>query len=144
NLGGLLTPLGDPPLFLGFLRGIDFFWTMRLWPEWLVANGLVLAVFLLWDTLAFARETPADLADAPVRIHFPGDGRVNFVLLAGILLVVLLQSASVAAPLSQWLQPVLPGIDVQVRHGEGALLMIGLALASLLVTPRGVRHANNF
>src|SRR6185295_8358707 len=42
NLGGLLTPLGDPPLFLGFLNGVDFFWNLAMWPHWLVANGCVL------------------------------------------------------------------------------------------------------
>src|SRR5262249_24864315 len=42
NLGGLLTPLGDPPLFLGFLRGVDFFWTLQLWPHWLLANAMLL------------------------------------------------------------------------------------------------------
>ena len=46
NVGGLLTPLGDPPLFLGFLRGVPFTWTLRLWAEWLVTVALVLAVYL--------------------------------------------------------------------------------------------------
>jgi Na+/H+ antiporter NhaD/arsenite permease-like protein len=49
NCGGLLSPVGDPPLFLGFLQGVDFFWTLRLWPQWLLVNGLLLACFYLWD-----------------------------------------------------------------------------------------------
>ncbi len=49
NVGGLLTPLGDPPLFLGFLRGIPFSFTLTLWPHWLIVNGIVLALFFLWD-----------------------------------------------------------------------------------------------
>src|SRR5205085_661411 len=52
NTGGLLTPLGDPPLFLGYLHGVPFAWTFRLWPEWLVVNGLILAVFYAWDRSA--------------------------------------------------------------------------------------------
>jgi len=48
NVGGLLTPLGDPPLFLGFLNGVPFGWTLTLWKEWLFVNGLVLALFVLW------------------------------------------------------------------------------------------------
>ena len=60
NLGGLLTPLGDPPLFLGFLHGVDFFWTLSLWPHWLVVNGLVLAIALAWDSLAYRREPNKD------------------------------------------------------------------------------------
>src|SRR5206468_3368137 len=45
NTGGLLTPLGDPPLFLGFLKGVDFFWTLSLWREWLFVNSVLLALF---------------------------------------------------------------------------------------------------
>ena len=56
NLGGLLTPLGDPPLFLGFLNGVPFEWTLRLWPVWLVTNLSVLLIFYIWDTLADRRE----------------------------------------------------------------------------------------
>jgi Na+/H+ antiporter NhaD/arsenite permease-like protein len=61
NAGGLLTPLGDPPLFLGYLRGVPFFWTLRLLPIWLVANGYLLALFLVIDTLAHRRETKVAL-----------------------------------------------------------------------------------
>src|SRR5690606_5232533 len=49
NCGGLLTPLGDPPLFLGFLKGVPFEWTLGLWREWLLVNGLLLLIFNLWD-----------------------------------------------------------------------------------------------
>jgi Na+/H+ antiporter NhaD/arsenite permease-like protein len=45
NCGGLLTPLGDPPLFLGFLKGVPFEWTLRLWPQWLLVNGILLVAF---------------------------------------------------------------------------------------------------
>ena len=56
NCGGLLTPLGDPPLFLGFLKGVPFEWTLALWPQWLLVNGLLLVVFNAWDQLALGRE----------------------------------------------------------------------------------------
>ncbi|HEY1784302.1 MAG TPA: sodium:proton antiporter, partial [Pirellulales bacterium] len=49
NCGGLLLPLGDPPLFLGYLAGVEFFWTLRLWKSWLLINGLLLAVYFAWD-----------------------------------------------------------------------------------------------
>ena len=99
NLGGLLTPLGDPPLFLGFLRGVDFFWTMQLWPQWLVANLIVLFVFLCWDTIAYLRE--------PNRFEWYADidqtqptfglrGVINFLLFVGVLSAVLLQSSKSA------------------------------------------------
>src|SRR5207302_3295487 len=90
NLGGLLTPLGDPPLFLGFLRGVDFFWTLGLWKHWLVAVGVVLAVFVVWDRLAFARE-PKDALDLVEEEQpFALAGGINFLFLAGILASVLL------------------------------------------------------
>lgn len=61
NCGGALTPIGDPPLYLGFLKGIPFFWTLaHLWQEWLVCIGLLLAAFLAVDLL-FER---ADIARA--------------------------------------------------------------------------------
>ena len=69
NTGGLLTPLGDPPMFLGFLRGVGFFWTASLWREWLLVNGLVLAVFYVWDSIAYRREAAADLLREQVRVH---------------------------------------------------------------------------
>src|SRR5712664_4035980 len=52
NCGGLLTPIGDPPLLLGFLKGVPFDWTLRLWPQWLLVNGVLLIVFNLWDRWA--------------------------------------------------------------------------------------------
>jgi Na+/H+ antiporter NhaD/arsenite permease-like protein len=79
NLGGCLTPLGDPPLFMGYLNGVPFTWTLRLWPQFLTANGLVLAVFVVWDTLALRREAPLPTAETktPERmVHPPRPWRI--------------------------------------------------------------------
>lgn len=65
NVGGLLTPLGDPPLFLGFLKGVAFHWTLRLWPQWLVAVGALAAIFHLVDRHQFGRE-PVGVKDSMV------------------------------------------------------------------------------
>src|SRR6185436_7572794 len=56
NIGGMLTPLGDPPLFLGYLQGVPFFWTLRLWRPWLFMVGALLAVYFVWDTQQHLRE----------------------------------------------------------------------------------------
>src|SRR5207247_3108949 len=56
NCGGLLTPIGDPPLLLGFLKGVPFAWTLRLWPQWLTLTGALLVVFNVWDQWALDRE----------------------------------------------------------------------------------------
>ncbi len=61
NCGGCLLPIGDPPLFLGYLKGVNFLWTFSMWKEWLFVNGLVILVYFLVDTLwYYRRETPLD------------------------------------------------------------------------------------
>src|SRR5262245_63809469 len=62
NCGGLLLPLGDPPLFLGYLNGVDFLWTLGLWRSWLFVNGLLLAAYFLFDHFYYyPRETKQDI-----------------------------------------------------------------------------------
>jgi len=133
NLGGLLTPLGDPPLFLGFLKGIDFFWTLRLWPIWLTAVGIVLFVFVVFDAIAFRGEPPADaLGDLTEREPLRVKGKINFVLLAGVMGVVLMQAEDIAGPFA------LP------RPWGSVAALAALAVASVVLTPRGMRLENDF
>ena len=122
NTGGCLTPLGDPPLFLGYLRGVPFTWTLRLLPHWLVVNGLLLAVYFLWDRRAHAREpVGAVVRDRavlqPIRIR----GKRNFVLLLAVI-------ASVA------------GLPSPYREA----VMLAVSAVSLAATPRDVHEANRF
>jgi len=129
NIGGVLTPLGDPPLFLGFLKGVPFAWTFSLWPQWLVALGAVLVVFYIWDSIAYAGETKKALTKddrwaEPLRIR----GGANFALLAGIILGVLLQG---------WI----PG---ETGETIGAGVMVLMAVLSLVGTPKSDRDANEF
>ena len=60
NIGGLLTPLGDPPLFLGYLQGVPFLWTLRLAPQWIITSSIVLAIFFIFDTIKFRKEQSAN------------------------------------------------------------------------------------
>ena len=60
NIGGLLTPLGDPPLFLGYLQGVPFLWTMRLFPQWALAIAIVLTIFYFVDRYYFSKETKTE------------------------------------------------------------------------------------
>ena len=146
NLGGLLTPLGDPPLFLGFLNGVDFFWTLSLWPQWLTANGAVLLIFLIWDTIAFRRETPEAIRReirhfVPLRLK----GLINLVFLAGILAAALFQSEKVAAPCRDWIRGFLPGCpELLLQKPWGEIVMLAMALLSLALTPSRLRHLNGF
>ena len=122
NIGGCLTPLGDPPLFLGYLLGVPFTWTLRLAPHWLLANGMVLAVYYLWDRRAYAREDADAIArdETAVRpIRVAGKRNVLF------LLAVVASVAFLHAPYRE-------------------LAMLALSALSLALTPRAVREANRF
>ena len=135
NIGGALSPLGDPPLFVGFLRGVDFFWpATHLWLPTLVAGALVLANFVALD-LWFARnEQPAPTAGA-IRLS----GLINLPLIAAIIGTILLSAA--------WnpsVELTIYGTHVAVQNlvRDGALIVI--ALASLWLTPDEHRAANEF
>jgi Na+/H+ antiporter NhaD/arsenite permease-like protein len=122
NVGGLLTPLGDPPLFLGYLRGVPFTWTFRLLPHWLFTVGLLLIVYFVWDSVAYgwepARAIVRDEAERrPLRLQ----GTQNFVWLAGVVLAV------------AWLH---------APWREASIL--ALAGLSLWLTPREVHRENEF
>ena len=137
NCGGLLLPIGDPPLFLGYLQGVDFFWTLALWKEWLFTNGLLLAIYWLSDTfIAHPRETRADLIRDHAltrRLRFSGLWP-NVLLMAGVIAAVALLDPSKPVPGTAWH----PWIYLR----ETALLaLVGL---SLLLGPTDVRRRNGF
>jgi Na+/H+ antiporter NhaD/arsenite permease-like protein len=122
NIGGCLTPLGDPPLFLGYLNGVPFTWTFRLALPWLFTLTLVLAAYVAWDRHAHAREAPSDLRRdrlelRPLRMA----GKENAVLLAGVL-------AAVAF------------LDAPWREG----VIVALALASYRQTDPALHEVNRF
>src|SRR3989441_4767792 len=88
NCGGLLTPMGDPPLLLGFLKGVPFEWTLRLWPQWLTATGALLVIFNVWDQWALnreERERPGSQLER-VLVHEPlrGHGAASAAALGGV------------------------------------------------------------
>jgi len=122
NIGGSLTPLGDPPLFLGYLQGVPFTWTFKLMPEWLFTTGVLLGIYYVWDSRAMSRENPPSLrADEeytePLRIQ----GKENLAWLAGILAA----AAFLQAPWREF-------------------VMVALALVSLRRTPNALHAANHF
>jgi len=113
NCGGLLTPVGDPPLLLGFLKGVPFDWTLRLWPQWLLINGSLLVIFHLWDQWGLNRdkkELPGSqheevLIHEPVRIT----GGVEILVLLGVIVTIVAagQAAAVGRPWGQNIREVL-------------------------------------
>jgi Na+/H+ antiporter NhaD/arsenite permease-like protein len=141
NLGGLLTPLGDPPLFLGFLNDVPFFWTLRLWRQWLVTNLIVLAVFYVWEVTAFRSNPPALEKESPqAGAAFGLVGRVNIGLLVAVLAVVLLESQAVGQAVGTFLV----GRDLTLGPLAGGLVLCAIGLISLAVTPAGLRSENAF
>ncbi len=133
NIGGMLTPLGDPPLYLGFLEGVPFSWELTLWPHWLTGLGLVLIIYILLE-LRFFRREPAvalycDECDyVPMRVK----GGINFVFLALVIVTILLSDIFERAE-SVIRFPFLTEIALAV-----------LTVASLLLGPRGARKGNSF
>ena len=131
NAGGLLTPLGDPPLFLGFLRGVPFTWTLQLIPEWLLVNASLLLLFFIIDSTIFRKEdlaTPGDLDEISVLHRTPVHvvGLPNLLFLAGVVLV-LVASGTLHLPIG-------------VQEG-GMVLMAALAW---WITPKKLREENQF
>jgi len=122
NVGGMLTPLGDPPLFLGYLAGVPFTWTFRLWPQWGLMLVVLLAAFFAYDSVQFSREPLAAIRRdrshvEPLRVR----GGLNAAWRVGVVLAV----AFVRAP---WRE----------------LAIVALAVLSLKLTPVRIRRDNGF
>lgn len=141
NAGGSLTPLGDPPLFLGFLKGVDFFWTMKhIWPDTLFLVGTLLVLFHLLDSWYYRRgEEIRPVDPTPDTSGLGFDGGVNFALLAVIVALVLMSGI--------WE----PGVVFNLFGTEVGLPglvrdagLIAVMLASLKLTPGGVHENNQF
>ncbi|MDR1360164.1 MAG: sodium:proton antiporter [Deltaproteobacteria bacterium] len=139
NIGGCLTPLGDPPLFLGFLQGVDFFWTLlKLLPLLLFLSVALLALYFLLDSFLYAKEgKPANPASSGEKIGL--EGMINFPLLACIVASVLLSGV--------WRPEVvfsLYGIEVELQNVVRDLLLLLIAAASFKLTSQETRQRNDF
>ncbi|MBI4916219.1 MAG: sodium:proton antiporter [Acidobacteria bacterium] len=139
NIGGALTPLGDPPLFLGFLHGVPFFWTFGLWKETLFVAALVLVTYFFVDRVMWRREDPltrahADAPHEPLAI----EGWHNFLYLGGVLGAVIL--SGVWHPGEVTILGVHQGIQNLTRDA----ILIGVAALSWFTTSRRVREQNEY
>ncbi|OWY30192.1 sodium:proton antiporter [Herbaspirillum robiniae] len=140
NAGGSLTPLGDPPLFLGFLKGVDFFWTARhvLLPMLFLCASL-LAIFYLLDRHYYLNREeikPLDpTPDAP--LHF--DGGINFLLLAAVVALVLMSGVWKPGIAGE-----IMGIPLEWQSLARDLGLVAIILLSLQLTPAAAREGNDF
>lgn len=135
NCGGLLTPLGDPPLFMMYLRSAPFEWFFTLLPEWFVTNLLLLVTYFITDSYFYKKEPQQaivrDLSNIrPIKI----EGKRNFIFLAGVVL-------SVAFINEQYLAFI--GTNHYFKFIREALIIL-LAVMSIQFTPRLLRTSNNF
>ncbi len=140
NAGGSLTPLGDPPLFLGFLKGVDFFWTAsHIFPETLFLAGSLLLIFYLLDRWYYAKEGVLPVDPTPDTRGVGFDGAVNFWLLAGVVGLVLL-SGFWKTPLGFTVFGTEVGLPGLVRDAG----LLAVTFISLRLTPAGVHKDNQF
>ncbi len=137
NVGGSLTPLGDPPLFLGFLHGVSFFWTFKILPHMLLVSGLLLLVYFLLDSYHYRKENvtaPDDGVKEPLRL----DGTYNFIFLAGIVGSVLMSG------IVDWGHVNTFGVHRAVQDWVRDGLLILMGILSMVFTPITVREDNEF
>lgn len=139
NVGGSLTPLGDPPLFLGFLKGVDFFWTMKhmLMPV-LITSAIVLAIFYIIDCYYYKKE---DVTEHIVteKIPFRIEGKFNFLFLGGIILGVLISGF--------WkpgIEFTILGTPIELQNVVRDVILLAMAIISLKVTSAEIHRKNEF
>jgi Na+/H+ antiporter NhaD/arsenite permease-like protein len=136
NCGGLLTPLGDPPLFLGFLKGVPFEWTLHLWKEWLFVNGALLVMFHLCDSYVLDKEElarpGAQLEEALHHEKVGLDGWLNLGWMVAVIAVILISAQGYGTQGGRW------------PFGVRELLMLGVGGAAYATTRPSIRAANRF
>ena len=144
NIGGSLTPLGDPPLFLGFLNGISFFWPTQamFWPMVMVSSLVLLVYYLLDRYYYYPHENRADMIVSDLEVHAPLriEGAINFLLIGAIIGAVLLSGTWNPS----W-QPVkVFDVDYKTQNLVRDTLLVIIALLSLRLTDDESRMNNGF
>jgi len=137
NIGGSLTPLGDPPLFLGFLHGVTFFWTFNILPHMVLIAVLLLVIYFLLDTYFYRKEgttPPDDGTKEPLKL----EGTYNFIFLGGIIGAVLFSG------ITDWGEVNTLGVHRAVQDWSRDILLIAMGILSLVVTPIQLREDNDF
>lgn len=141
NVGGSLTPLGDPPLFLGFLHGVPFFWTFKILPEMMFVSIALLALYFFLDARYYRKDLKENpeieqaLPVEPIRVS----GAYNLIFLAGIVGAVLMSG--------MWHSETklnIFGIHVPLQNVLRDLALIGMGLLSVAATPKKLREENEF
>src|SRR3954465_11867061 len=141
NIGGALSPLGGPPLFVGFLHGGDFFWTMQhLWFETALVAGVVLAIFVVIDVRHYRKDRlVTTVGETQPRTKLQVNGSINFLLIAVIVAAILASAA--------WRPEIsfdVYGTRVELQNLIRDVVLLLIAVLSLVLTPNEHREANDF
>jgi Na+/H+ antiporter NhaD/arsenite permease-like protein len=143
NIGGSMTPLGDPPLFLGYLKGVGFFWTtIHMVEETLFTAGVLLALFFVLDRTLYHRDEAFKALrrdPTPDTPRFGVEGRINIALLLVVVGGVLLSGS--------WKPGIsfhLGGVELELQNLARDAILVVTGLVSLMITPRAIREANEF
>ena len=136
NIGGSLTPLGDPPLFLGFIHGVPFFWTMKILPHMLFMVASLLVIFYVLDTIIYKREGVKfrEIKHVPFKL----EGLHNFIFLFGILAAVLMSGSWKPGEIN------VLGVHMGIQNLLRDLIIITMGLLSLKFTAKKNRKDNDF
>lgn len=138
NVGGSLTPLGDPPLFLGFLHGVSFFWTFNILPHMLTVAVLLLVIYFFLDTYHYRKEGVSAPAEDDVKQPLKLEGTHNFILLAGVVGSVLMSG------IVDWGEVNTFGVHRAVQDWARDTLLIIMGILSLVTTKVSLREDNDF
>jgi Na+/H+ antiporter NhaD/arsenite permease-like protein len=138
NVGGSLTPLGDPPLFLGFLHGVTFFWTFNILPHMLLVAILLLVIYFILDTYHYRKEGISAPEEDDVKEPLKLEGIHNFIFLAGIIGAVLMSG------IVDWGEVNTLGIHRTVQDWVRDALLIIMGSLSLVTTKMSLREDNDF
>jgi Na+/H+ antiporter NhaD/arsenite permease-like protein len=138
NVGGALTPLGDPPLFLGFLHGVSFFWTFNILPHMLVVTVLLLLVYFIIDSYTYRKEGTSFVSKTEKKEPLRIVGTYNFIFLAGIVGFVLISG------IVDWGEINVLGVHRSIQDWVRDGLLILMGILSMFFTPLTVREENDF
>jgi Na+/H+ antiporter NhaD/arsenite permease-like protein len=137
NIGGSLTPLGDPPLFLGFIHGVPFFWTFAILPEMLFTTAVVGTVYFIWDTILFRKEDSQSVAVSdkePFRLL----GARNVLFLAGVIAAVLFSGINRLGEVQIF------GVHQDVQNLVRDAIILAMFALSLATTSKEIRSSNQY
>ncbi|MGD2015015.1 MAG: sodium:proton antiporter [Desulfobacterales bacterium] len=138
NVGGSLTPLGDPPLFLGFLHGVSFFWTFNILPHMMLVVILLLAIYFILDTYHYRKEGVSAPEEDEIKQPLKLEGIHNFLFLAGIVGFVLMSG------IVDWGEVNTFGVHRAVQDWARDILLIVMGILSLVTTKTSLREDNDF